>query len=62
MKQVDKIETMGTTELQRKQVKYQFRKSVCNVCTYVMGRKEVCLQGQREKESRRMGNRTSENR
>lgn len=43
MKQVDKTETTGATEVQRKQLKYQFRKSVCHGHTCVMGRKEICV-------------------
>lgn len=52
---MDKMETMGATELQRKQVKYQFRKSVCNVHTCIIGRK-ICMQEQKEKESGELGN------
>lgn len=49
------MKTMGAIELQRKQVKYQFRKSVCNVRTCVIGRKEISTQEQREKESGAVG-------
>lgn len=43
------METLGAIELQKK-VTYLFRNSVCNVCAGVIGKTEICMQGQREEE------------
>ena len=41
------METVGAIGLQKK-VKYLFRKSIRNVCTCVIGKKEIYMQEQRE--------------